>query len=132
MEVKVNSVDLNNQIFQSITLLHPQDGDVLMFHIKTDQYGMMMADIQLVRDTFNNLQECFNEQHKGKKIALIAAPDKFQLDSIENCEKAIKSHEKAIQYILEAMGLLQSYQNQKEEGENFDRNINKENNYKAL
>lgn len=99
MMEKMTSITTDqNEIVSSIQKLSPKEGDVLMFYIKTDEYGTPMMDIDAVRQT----AEMMGEILEDKGVTGLFLMDKICLFSIDNADTAIKRLENCISYIQEA------------------------------
>lgn len=116
---KTNNVTiLCDQIVNGITLLSPNQGDILFFHMKTDRNGFPLYSLEDVKKLSEEIKDTVNND----KIKIIFMPDKIYLDSIKTAEGAIKSLENTISYVSEAAEMIQSQQKQKEREENFELN----------
>lgn len=99
MTEKMTSITTDqNEIVSSIQKLSPKAGDVLMFYIKTDEYGIPMMDLEAVRQT----AEMIGNILEDKGVAGLFLMDKICLFSIDNADTAIKRLENCISYIREA------------------------------
>lgn len=108
---KMTSLTLDkNEILSSIEKIKPSSGDVLLFSIKTDDDGVPLADVEVVQETAEILNDILPEGAVG--IFLL---DKIFLSSVENSEKAIKRLENCIFAIQEANEKLVDIENGKSE-----------------
>ena len=96
-----------NEIVSSIQKLSPKAGDVLMFYIKTDEYGAPMMDLETVRQT----AEMIGNILEDKGVAGLFLMDKICLFSIDNVDTAIKRLENCISYIKEAVDQVPDIEN---------------------
>lgn len=104
---KTTSLTLDkNEILSSIEKIKPSSGDVLLFSIRTDDDGIPLADVEVVQETAEILNDILPEGAVG--IFLL---DKIFLSSVENSEKAIKRLEKCISAIQEANEKLVDIEN---------------------
>ena len=96
-----------NEIVSSIQKLSPKAGDVLMFYIKTDEYGTTMMDLEAVRQT----AEMIGNILEDKGVAGLFLMDKICLFSIDSTDTAIKRLENCISYIREAADQVPDIEN---------------------
>ena len=96
-----------NEIVSSIQKLSPKAGDVLMFYIKTDEYGTPMMDLEAVRQT----AEMIGNILEDKGVAGLFLMDKICLFSIDSADTAIKRLENCISYIREAADQVPDIEN---------------------
>ena len=96
-----------NEIVSSIQKLSPKAGDVLMFYIKTDEYGTPMMDLDAVRQT----AEMIGNILEDKGVAGLFLMDKICLFSIDSADTAIKRLENCISYIREAADQVPDIEN---------------------
>ena len=96
-----------NEIVSSIQKLSPKAGDVLMFYIKTDEYGTPMMDLGAVRQT----AEMIGNILEDKGVAGLFLMDKICLFSIDSADTAIKRLENCISYIREAADQVPDIEN---------------------
>lgn len=62
MTEKMTSITTDqNEIVSSIQKLSPKAGDVLMFYIKTDEYGNPMIDLDVVQQTANMIEKIVDD-----------------------------------------------------------------------
>ena len=99
MTEKITSITTDqNEIVSSIQKLSPKAGDVLMFYIKTDEYGTPMMSLDTVRQTAEMIENILED----KDVAGLFLIDKICLFSIDSADTAIKRLENCISYIREA------------------------------
>lgn len=96
-----------NEIVSSIQKLSPKAGDVLMFYIKTDEYGIPMIGLEAVRQT----AEMIGNILEDKGVAGLFLMDKICLFSIDSTDTAIKRLENCISYIREAADQVPDIEN---------------------
>lgn len=102
MTEKMTSITTDqNEIVSSIQKLSPKAGDVLMFYIKTDEYGTPMMSLEAVQQTVKMVTDIL-EDRGDKGVTGLFLIDKICLFSIENADTAIKRLENCISYIREA------------------------------
>ena len=108
MTEKMTSITTDqNEIVSSIQKLSPKGGDVLMFYIKTDEYGTPMMDLEAVRQT----AEMIGNILEDKDVAGLFLMDKICLFSIDSADTAIKRLENCISYIREAADQVPDIEN---------------------
>ena len=95
-----------NEIVSSIQKLSPKAGDVLMFYIKTDEYGTSMVDLDVVQQTANMIEKIVD-----KGVSIMFLMDKICLFSIKDADAAIKRLENCISYIREATDQVPDIEN---------------------
>ena len=99
MTEKMTSITTDqNEIVSSIQKLSPKAGDVLMFYIKTNEYGTPMMSLDNVQQTAEMLENIL----KDKGVTGLFLMDKICLFSIDDADTAIKRLEKCISDIREA------------------------------
>ncbi len=104
---KMTSLTLDkNEILSSIKKIKPSSEDVLLFSIRTDDDGVPLADVEVVQETAEILNDILPEGTVG--IFLL---DKIFLSSVESSEKAIKRLENCISAIQEANEKLVDIEN---------------------
>ena len=102
MKIKTKTLN-NNQIFETITKLHPEKGDVLFFEIATDEYGTTYYDADTIREMVKNIDDFLGEDIK--KIFLL---DKFYLYDVDSAEAAIERLQNCIAYLQDGIEQLQN------------------------
>ena len=108
MTGKMTSITTDqNEIVSSIQKLSPKAGDVLMFYIKTDEYGTPMMGLEAVRQT----AEMIGNILEDKGVAGLLLMDKICLFSIDSADTAIKRLENCISYIREAADQVPDIEN---------------------
>ena len=108
MTEKMTSITTDqNKIVSSIQKLSPKTGDVLMFYIKTDEYGTPMMDLAAVQQT----AEMIGNILEDKGVAGLFLMDKICLFSIDSADTAIKRLENCISYIREAADQVPDIEN---------------------
>ena len=108
MAEKMTSITTDqNEIVSSIQKLSPKAGDVLMFYIKTDEYGNPMIDLDAVRQTAEMIGNILDD----KGVAGLFLMDKICLFSIDSADTAIKRLENCISYIREAADQVPDIEN---------------------
>lgn len=111
MAEKMTSITTDqNEIVSSIQKLSPKAGDVLMFYIKTDEYGTPMMNLEAVQQTVEMVTNIL-EDRGDKGVAGLFLMDKICLFSIENADTAIKRLENCISYIREAADQVPDIEN---------------------
>ena len=99
-----------NEIVSSIQKLSPKAGDVLMFYIKTDEYGTPMMNLDTVRQTVEMVTDIL-EDRGDKGVTGLFLMDKICLFSIDSADTAIKRLENCISYIREAVDQVPDIEN---------------------
>lgn len=109
MTEKMTSITTDqNEIVSSIQKLSPKAGDVLMFYIKTDEYGTPMMNLEAVRQT----AEMIGNILEDKSVAGLFLMDKICLFSIDSVDTAIKKRlENCISYIRETADQVPDIEN---------------------
>lgn len=111
MTEKMTSITTDqNEIVSSIQKLSPKAGDVLMFYIKTDEYGTPMMNLEAVQQTVEMVTNIL-EDRGDKGVTGLFLMDKICLFSIENADTAIKRLENCISYIREAADQVPDIEN---------------------
>ena len=96
-----------NEIVSSIQKLSPKAGDVLMFYIKTNEYGNPMMSLEAVQQTAEMIGNILDD----KGIAGLFLMDKICLFSIDSADTAIKRLENCISYIRAAADQVPDIEN---------------------
>ena len=107
MEKMISITTDQNEIVSSIQKLSPKAGDVLMFYIKTDEYGTPMMNLDTVRQT----AEMIGNILEDKDVAGLFLIDKICLFSIDSADTAIKRLENCISYIREVADQIPDIEN---------------------
>lgn len=102
METKEKTVLFVDDIFKGITLLRPQDGDILLFHLKTDDFGNIKADLETCRKDIGKM----NQILKDKRVSIIAIPETIVINSIETADRTIKNLKTVIEFVKEHKKML--------------------------
>lgn len=111
MTEKMTSITIDqNEIVSSIQKLSPKAGDVLMFYIKTDEYGTPMMSLEAVQQTVEMVTDIL-EDRGDKGVAGLFLMDKICLFSIDDADIAIKRLENCISYIREAADQVSDIEN---------------------
>lgn len=99
-----------NEIVSSIQKLSPKAGDVLMFYVKTDEYGTPMMNLEAVQQTVEMVTDIL-EDRGDKGVTGLFLMDKICLFSIDSADTAIKRLENCISYIREAVDQVPDIEN---------------------
>ena len=111
MAEKITSITTDqNEIVSSIQKLSPKAGDVLMFYIKTDEYGTPMMSLEAVQQTVEMVTDIL-EDRGDKGVTGLFLMDKICLFSIDSADTAIKRLENCISYIREAADQVPDIEN---------------------
>ena len=112
MTEKMTSITTDqNEIVSSIQKLSPKAGDVLMFYIKTDEYGTPMMSLEAVQQTVEMVTNIL-EDRGDKGVAGLFLMDKICLFSIDSADTAIKRLENCISYIRKAADQVPDIKNE--------------------
>ena len=103
MKTKEKIVLFVDDVFKGITLLRPQDGDILLFHLKTDDFGNIMTDIETCQKDINQISQ---KILKDKRISIIAIPETIVINSISTADKTIQDLENVIEFVKERKKML--------------------------
>ena len=96
-----------NEIVSSIQKLSPKAGDVLIFYIKTDEYGVPIMELDVAQQTAEVIRNIL----KDKGVTGLLLMDKICLFSIDSADTAIESLENCISYIREAVDQVPDIKN---------------------
>lgn len=111
MAEKMTSITTDqNEIVSSIQKLSPKAGDVLMFYIKTDEYGTPMMSLEAVQQTVKMVTDIL-EDRGDKGVTGLFLMDKICLFSIDDANTAIKRLENCISDIREAANKVPNIKN---------------------
>lgn len=111
MTEKITSIMTDqNEIVSSIQKLSPKAGDVLMFYVKTDEYGTPMMNLEAVQQTVEMVTDIL-EDRGDKGVTGLFLMDKICLFSIDSADTAIKRLENCISYIKEAVDQVPDIEN---------------------
>lgn len=109
MTEKMKSITTDqNEIVSSIEKLSPKAGDVLLFYIKTNEYGVPIIGLDTVRQTAEMVWNILED----KGVTGLFLVDKICLFSIESADAAIKRLENCISYIREAVDQVPDIENE--------------------
>lgn len=81
-------------IFSSIERLSPQQNNVLLFFIKTNEYGRIKYNYMTIEETAKAVQEALDAT--GKKVQTIFMPDTISLFSVADIDHEIERLQKII------------------------------------
>ena len=81
-------------MFSSIERLSPQQTSILLFFIKTNEYGHLKCDFVTARKIAEDVQEILDST--GKKVQTIFMPDTISLFSVANVDREIERLQKII------------------------------------
>lgn len=95
------------EFIERIQKINCEKGNLLVFYIKTDQYGAFLCDVGRIRQCFDDITSALPEG-----VTAIMLPDKIWLSSIEDCERAIEDLKKCISYLQEAMDKIGDIKNE--------------------
>lgn len=96
-----NMEEKNREIFKScgdicssIEMLSPQQNSVLLFFIKTNEYGRIKYNYMTIEETAKAVQEALDAT--GKKVQTIFMPDTISLFSVADVDHEIERLQKII------------------------------------
>lgn len=98
-----------NDIISKVKKLSPQDGDVLIFYGKTDEWGHLLVS---VNETVNFLNEV-KKNIANDKVSILFLPDKICLSDIKSIEETKEELKRCISYLQEAMDKVEDIENRK-------------------
>ena len=76
----VESINLvNNSVISAIDKLHPQDGDMLVFYLRTDENGDIRVPFDEVQHYAKFIQKFLNQNFNNVKFMMI--PDGIRYDN---------------------------------------------------
>ena len=81
-------------MFSSIEKLSPQQDNVLLFFIKTNEYGRIKYNYMTIEETAKAVQEVLDAT--GKKVQTIFMPDTISLFSVADVDHEIERLQKII------------------------------------
>lgn len=96
-----------NEIISNVQKLSPKAGDVLLFYIKTDEYGTPMTNLDSVKQAADMVSNILED----KGITGLFLVDKICLFSINSANTAIKRLENCISYIREVADQVPDIEN---------------------
>lgn len=105
------------EFIERIQKINCEKGNLLVFYIKTDQYGVPLYDVNTMQQCFNSITSVLPEG-----VTAIMLPDKIWLSSIEDCERAIEDLKKCISQLQEAMDKTGDIKN-----ENYGKRVERRN-----
>jgi inorganic pyrophosphatase/exopolyphosphatase len=88
-----------NEIISAIERINPKEGSVLLFYVKTDEYGVPLVDVETLQKTADIISKAFED----KGVTGLLLLDKICLFSIADLERAKKRLENVIFTIQEAI-----------------------------
>ena len=98
-------------VVQKIQKVEVKNGDILVFNIKTDEYGAFYLPVE----SLQSFVDCVNDELKKseKNIMALFVPDKICLSSVQNSESVVKDLKNVISYIEEAINKITDIENGK-------------------
>ena len=100
---------VGDDYFDGITKLHPEEGDVFLFHMKTDDMGVPIASVETMQEQMTVISHTL--ESAGIQTAIAAVTDKICLFSVADAEKTIRQLEEVIKYVQEAKEKLVDIEN---------------------
>ncbi len=113
-------VVINDKIFSSIKKLELNDGDTLLFQIKTDNQGLPYIDLNEISKMFIQLDKVFPKNN------IIFIFDKISLFSVEEQKETIKRLKDYISLIQEQIRQAENIKNGEPENDFSFNNLNNE------
>lgn len=101
---KIVEEKVRDDAVSAVIRLQPTDGDVLLFKIATDDDGVPLCELEVVRQTAQMVQDALSRQ--GSNAACIFIMDKMCMFSIESCDDAIEKLQKTINNLVAAKEAL--------------------------
>lgn len=95
-----------NEIVDSITKLRVKPGDIVFFHIKTDDEGIPIVGLDTVQETVRMMSEILGDGVRGLFLV-----DKICLFSVEDAQRAIEQLELSKSYVQEAIDKVRDIKN---------------------
>ena len=109
---KMKSIQIdNNDIVSAVTKLRPQIGDIIIYHIKTDEYGSPLCDMSKLGSIHEHLCEILPQG-----VGLLMLFDKICLDKVANFQETIECLENCISILTEAENKVRDIKNGNYEG----------------
>lgn len=100
---------VGDDYFDGITKLHPEEGDVFLFHMKTDDMGVPLANVETMQEQMTVISHTL--ESAGIQTAIAAVTDKICLFSVADAEKVVRQLEEVIKYVQEAKEKLVDIEN---------------------
>ena len=113
-------VVINDKIFSSIKKLELNDGDTLLFQIKTDDQGLPYIDLDVINKMFIELKKVFPKNN------IVFIFDKISLFSIEEQKETIERLKNYISLIQEQIRQAENIKNGELENDFSFNNLNNE------
>lgn len=113
-------VVINDKIFSSIKKLELNDGDTLLFQIKTDDQGSPYIDLDVISKMFIKLKKVFPKNN------IVFIFDKISLFSVEEQKEMIKRLKDYISLIQEQIRQAENIKNGEPENDFSFNNLNNE------
>lgn len=113
-------VVIDDKIFSSIKKLELNDGDTLLFQIKTDDQGLPYIDLDVLGIMCNKLEKIFPKNN------IVFIFDKISLFSVEEQKGAIKRLKNYISLIQEQIRQVGNIKNGEFENDFSFNNLNNE------
>lgn len=113
-------VVINDKIFSSIKKLELNNGDTLLFQIKTDDQGFPYIDLDVINKMFIELKKVFPKNN------IVFIFDKISLFSVEEQKETIKRLKDYISLIQEQIRQAGNIKNGEPENDFSFNNLNNE------
>ena len=97
---KIVEEKVQDNAVSAVIRLQPADDDVLLFKIATDDDGVPLCELDVVRQTAQMVQDALSRQ--GSNAACVFAMDKMCMLSIESCDSAIEKLQVTINNLIAA------------------------------
>lgn len=98
-----------NDIISKVEKLSPQDGDVLIFYGKTDEWGQLLTPVDEVVSFLNRVKENIANDN----VSILFLPDKICLAEVKTVEEAKEELKRCISYLQGAMDKVEDIKNRK-------------------
>ena len=110
-EMKSITID-ENEIFSGITKIKPEDGDIFIFYIKTDDEGVPLVSATTYGEAFHSVNDLLQKQNK--LCGCIFLLDKYYLPFVKNSDEAIRELEEVKSSIEKAIEQVRDIKNRTE------------------
>lgn len=98
-----------NDVISKVEKLSPQDGDVLIFYGKTDEWGQLLVPVDEIVSFLNRVKE----NVANDNVSILFLPDKICLSEVKTVEEAKEELKRCISYLQGAMDKVEDIENRK-------------------